>query len=147
LDMPVLRKRNDGTSELIIIDIQDVLFVNIENRGIVYHTRDERFHHISTLSELEEHLSEAGFDLLDKTNIVNMNQVKLLDEKHGNIYFDEEPDKKSKYASVAFIKQKLLKKEIQNAVCRNTGKTLTYQSASHSAKQNKPSENFGLNRT
>jgi len=126
MQMPVLRKLKDGTSEMVLIDIEDVLYINIENRSIVYHTREETFHHLSTLSDLDEYLGDQGFDMLDKTNIVNMSQVKYLDETNGNIYFDEEPNKGSPFASVAFIKQKVLKKEITAAIRRNTGKTLTY---------------------
>jgi DNA-binding LytR/AlgR family response regulator len=126
MHMPVLRKSKDGTSELVLLDLNEVLYINIENRCIAYHTREETFHHIATLTELEEHLGEEGFDLLDKTNIVNMNQIRYLDEPHGNIYFDEEPDKHSKFASVALIKQKVLKNEIAAAIARNTGKTITF---------------------
>jgi DNA-binding LytR/AlgR family response regulator len=141
--MPVLRKLTDDDTELTLVDLKDVLYINIENRGIVYHTREEKLYHLSTLTDLEEHLSELGFDLLDKTNIVNMKQVKSLDERHGNIYFDEDPTKNSKFASVAFIKQKLLKTEISQAICRNTGKTLTFQaSTDHNHKNVKDKLGF-----
>lgn len=121
--MPVLRKLKSGASELVEIDLNDVLFIKIEDRNIVYHTLNEKFSHISTLSDLEDHLFDFGFDMLDKTNIVNMNRIKYLNEKHGNIYFEEQPTRESKFASIALIKQKVLKDRLHQCIAANTGKT------------------------
>ncbi|MEI7024884.1 LytTR family transcriptional regulator DNA-binding domain-containing protein [Paenibacillus sp. y28] len=126
MKMPVLRRREDKSTELVELDLQEVLYINIEDRNIVYHTRTDKYYQITKLSELDEHLPQLGFDLLDKTNLVNMNEVKSFDPKLGNIYFDEHPDKSSKVASVAFIQQKIRKNQIAQAIARNTGTTLTY---------------------
>ncbi|HEY0828415.1 MAG TPA: LytTR family DNA-binding domain-containing protein [Bacilli bacterium] len=132
MQMPVLkRNKNDGSSKLVVIELSDVLYIKIEDRTIVYHTADALYYHISTLSDLEDHLFDFGFDTLDKTNIVNLNKIKKLDTQHGNIYFDEEPMKSSKYASIAFIKQKLLKHELARIIANNTNTTLEYTAKSN----------------
>lgn len=126
MKMPVLKRIDKETTELVELDIRDVAYVCIENRTIVYHTETEHYYHISTLGDLEDHLYEYGFDLTDKTNLVNFNKIKKLDSRHGKIYFEEEPTKKSKYATIAFIKQKLFKNEILQAIAENTNKLLEY---------------------
>lgn len=123
MHMPMIRIKPDGSSELYIVDLNDVIYIKVENRSLVFHTADEQYHQISTLSDLEEHLYPFGFDLLDKTNLVNMKKIKKMDSKHGNIYFDEYPTRDSKFASVAFIKQKLFKDEIATAIQKNTNRS------------------------
>jgi DNA-binding LytR/AlgR family response regulator len=110
--MTVLRILPDGTEELACISLQDVDYIEIEGRKIVYHLDNQKFRHISTLSELEEHLSEAGFDMLDKTNLVNLNKVSSFDATQGKVYFQDPVTPRSKYATVALIKQKLIRKEM-----------------------------------
>ena len=51
-----------------------------------------------------------------------MNKIRYLDDKHGNVYFEAEPNKNSKYASIALIKKKLLKDYIDKAIKRNNEK-------------------------
>jgi DNA-binding LytR/AlgR family response regulator len=123
--MPVLAKKEDRT-ELVELDLKEVLYINIEDRNIVYHTMEGKYYQISKLSELDEHLFELGFDLLDKTNLVNMNKVKHFDSKFGKIFFEETPSRTSKYASVAAIQQKLRKHQITRAIARNTDSIVEY---------------------
>lgn len=125
MKMPVLRW-NGESSELVELDLNDVLFINIEDRNIVYHTSSEKYFQITKLSELDEHLLNRGFDLLDKTNLVNMNKVKSFESKLGKIYFEEHPTKHSKYASVAAIQQKVRKHQIERAIANNTNTSLEY---------------------
>ncbi len=118
MKIPVLKREGENV-RFLLLDMNDVLFIRIENRNIVYHTQDEKYDHISTLSDLEQYLFDFGFDLLDKTNIVNMKRIKKLDAKHGNIYFEEQPGKESKFASIALIKQKVLKEQILETITNN----------------------------
>lgn len=124
--IPVLRKIDDQESELVLLDLREVLYINIEKRNIVYHTLDQKFYHLSTLSELYDHFFDMGFDLLDKTNLVNMNKIKKLDSKQGKVYFEEAPQEESKYATVAFIKQKMFQNVITRAIANNTNTSLEF---------------------
>jgi DNA-binding LytR/AlgR family response regulator len=123
--MPVLAKKDEGT-ELVELDLNEVLYINIEDRNIVYHTIDNKYYQITKLSELDEHLFELGFDLLDKTNLVNMNKVMHFDSRFGKIFFEASPSRTSKFASVAAIQQKLRKHQISRAIANNSGSLLEY---------------------
>lgn len=124
--IPVLKTKNEHETELVMLDLNDVLYINIEKRNIVYHTLDQKYFHLSTLSEMADHLFDNGFDLLDKTNLVNMNKIKKLDDKQGKIYFEEAPSSSSKFATIAFIKQKLFSNIISRAIANNTNKSMEY---------------------
>lgn len=124
--IPVLKAKNEQETELFMLDLEDVLYINIEKRNIVYHTMDNKYFHLSTLSELYDHFFDNGFDLLDKTNLVNLNKIKKLDGKQGKIYFEENPSSDSKYATVAFVKQKLFHNVISRAIANNTNTSLEY---------------------
>ncbi|GAA3401357.1 LytTR family DNA-binding domain-containing protein [Paenibacillus hodogayensis] len=126
--IPVLKTKNENETELVMLDLNDVLYINIEKRNIVYHTLDDKYLHLSTLTELYDHLFDNGFDLLDKTNLVNLHKIKKLDSKQGKIYFEEAPSDDSKYATVAFIKQKLFHNVISRAIANNTNTSLEYTS-------------------
>src|SRR5690606_19268492 len=97
---------------LACISLMDVDYMEIEGRKIVYHCGQEKYRHISTLSELEEHLGYEGFDMLDKTNLVNLNRVTSFDPNQGKVFFKEPATNQSKYATVALIKQKLIRREM-----------------------------------
>ena len=110
--MTVLKLLPDNKTELACISLLDVDYMEIEGRKIIYHVDNEKYRHISTLSELEELLTHEGFDMLDKTNLVNLHKVASFDEYQGKVYFQEPVTEGSKYATVALIKQKLIKKEM-----------------------------------
>jgi DNA-binding LytR/AlgR family response regulator len=124
--IPVLQNKDNGSTELVLLDLNDVIYICVENRHLVYHTLDSRYEHISTLSDLEEHLYRFGFELTDKTNLVNFKKIKKLDSKQGKLYFEEHPTEDSKYATIAFIKQKIYKQEIQRAIANNTNTSLEF---------------------
>ncbi|ANE48602.1 hypothetical protein SY83_22520 [Paenibacillus swuensis] len=124
--MPVLKRVDSETNELVMLDLNEVLFINIESRNIVYHTSNEKFYQITTLSELSEHLREQSFDILDKTNLVNMNKIKSLDSKYGKLYFEENPTSGSTFASVSALQQKIKKNDILRAIAANTNKSMEY---------------------
>ncbi|TLS53299.1 LytTR family transcriptional regulator [Paenibacillus antri] len=110
--MTVLKLCADGSTELACISLLDVDYMEIEGRKIVYHVDQAKYRHISTLSELEEHLAAQGFDMLDKTNLVNLNRVASFDDTQGKVYFQDPVTSSSKYATVALIKQKLIRREM-----------------------------------
>ena len=112
MKMTVLKVCPDGSTELACISLLDVDFMEIEGRKIVYHVDAVKYRHISTLSELEEHLGSEGFDMLDKTNLVNLNRVASFDADQGKVFFQDPVTNESKYATVALIKQKLIRREI-----------------------------------
>lgn len=121
MQMTVLCMNEAGNSELTCIDLINVDYIELENRRIVYHMEKKKYYHLSTLSDLYDCLADYEFDMLDKTNVVNLNKIKKLDEQHGKIYFETDPTKESKYATIALIKQKLFKNDILRKISKNKG--------------------------
>jgi DNA-binding LytR/AlgR family response regulator len=124
MNMTVLKLYSDGSTELACISLLDVDYMEIEGRKIVYHIDNVKYRHISTLSELEEHLAHEGFDMLDKTNLVNLNKVASFDESQGKVYFHEPAAWNSKYATVALIKQKLIRREMVHSAASHIREVL-----------------------
>lgn len=126
MHIPVLKKKSDGSTELIQLDLEDVIYICVENRNLVYHTQDESYFHISTLTDLKEHLSSFQFYLTDKTNLVNFKKIKKIEQKQGKIYFQDKPNSSDKYATIAFMKQKMYKNKIMRAIAENTNTSLEF---------------------
>jgi DNA-binding LytR/AlgR family response regulator len=125
----VYKKMEDDSKVFFQINIKDVLYINIENRHVVFHTRDDKFYVPDKLEDYEEMLFQQGFELTDKTNLVNLNEIRYLDEDCNNLYFEEQPNlKKAKKASVAAIQLRARRRSILNAIARNNGRTMTFNS-------------------
>jgi DNA-binding LytR/AlgR family response regulator len=118
--MPVVRKQPEGTHELFWLNIESIVKIEIDKRNVVFHTLDEVYYPLSTLSDYEEHFFKYGFDLLDKSNLVNMELVQKVDPEYGKVFFEKEPNSDSKYAHIAAIQQKLRGHEIQRKIAQNT---------------------------
>lgn len=110
--IPVTRDK-DNQTELIMLDMKDVLYMHMEDRTVVYHTLEERFYHLlPSLSVLARHTQSLGFEKLDRINLVNLNKVNHFDDKYAVVYFEAEAQltKKSKSTTVAFLNKEKLKK-------------------------------------
>jgi DNA-binding LytR/AlgR family response regulator len=117
MQIPVTRDRKNQT-EIIILDMNDVLYMHMEGHTVVYHTMHEHFYHLMpSLSALSTHVQGLGFEKLDRINLVNVNKIKYFDEKLGIVYFqlENEVTKKSKSATVAFLN----KAKLKNRLLRN----------------------------
>src|SRR5690554_3966934 len=90
MQIPVTKDK-DNQTELIMLDMQEVLFVDIEDRTVVYHTLEGKYYHLSpSLTSLTVHLEKIGFRKLDRINLVNIHKIKHYDEEHRKVYFDKE---------------------------------------------------------
>lgn len=116
MQIPVTRDK-DNQTELIMLDMKDVLYMNMEDRTVVYHTLEEKFYHLMpSLSVLSNHTQALGFEKLDRINLVNMNAIKHFDDEYAFVYFEpkEQLTKKSKFTTVAFLNKSKLKKKIKD---------------------------------
>lgn len=106
--MTVIRQTEDGSIEAKCIDmIQDVCMITKDSKNrTLFHLKDGVWHDISKLSDWEEILHEQGFELTDKTNLVNLNKVKSFDNARDVLFFEEYPTKTSIYASVSIAHKK-----------------------------------------
>jgi DNA-binding LytR/AlgR family response regulator len=119
VNQPVTKDRNND-GEVIMMDIAEVLYIQIEDGAVVFHTSEGRFYPlVPSLSMYAKHTEAHGFLKLDRTNLVNMNKLKVFDEKRGLVYFDELADSDSQSAIVAFMNIGKLKGIILSWIERN----------------------------
>ncbi|XEC93905.1 LytTR family DNA-binding domain-containing protein [Paenibacillus tarimensis] len=96
--------------ELITIDIEDVIYIETNERTMIIHTLDGEYYPLlPTLSTYEHHMKQYGFDRLDRTNLVNTNKIKTFDEGHSLVFFEEPVTKKSKYGTVSNSAKRMVK--------------------------------------
>lgn len=119
--IPVTRDK-ENIGELIMLNMKDVLYMHIEDRTVVYHTLKDQFYHLLPSLTVMNHQTEAfGFRKLDRINLVNIHQIKYLDDAHGKVYFEEDIKKDSKFATVSFLNKGKRSKEIRDWINRNLG--------------------------
>ncbi len=91
----------DSEGNPVKIDPADVVLIRPTPDGPVFQTKDAMYYYPTTLEELLIVLKDVGFDRLDRTNIVNMNQVKAFDPKARKVYFEHPWSGDSKFATVS----------------------------------------------
>lgn len=116
---PVTSDRHNS-GEVIMMDMTDVLYIQIEDGAVVFYCKEGRFYPlVPSLSMYHNHMESIGFHRLDRTNLVNMNKVKAFDEDRGVVYFEDEAKPTSLKATVAFMNISKLKKLIRSWIDRN----------------------------
>jgi len=116
---PVTRDRNNN-SEVILMDMTDVLYIQIEDGAVVFYTDEGRFYPlVPSLSMYAKHTEAFGFHRLDRTNLVNMSKIKAFDEHRGIVYFDEAAEPAGPSATVAFMNIGKLRNMILSWIHRN----------------------------
>ena len=106
---PVTSDRHNS-GEVIMMDMTDVLYIQIEDGAVVFYCREGRFYPlVPSLSMYNKHMEALGFQRLDRTNLVNMNKVKAFDEDRGVVYFEDEAKPSSLKATVACMNINKLK--------------------------------------
>ena len=115
MQIPVTRDKDNQTA-LIMLDLNDVIYVHTQDRNVVYHTIDDQFFHLMpSLTVLAKHTEDLGFKRLDRINLVNMEKIQYFDDEYAKIYFypKEQIDKNSKYATISFLNKGKLKKYLK----------------------------------
>jgi DNA-binding LytR/AlgR family response regulator len=110
----VLRIREDDTTELATIELSDILYMSVDGTRLVFHTADAQYYQLATIQDFEKNTKHLSFEKLDRPYLVNMKHVKAFDKEHRLVYFDEEPDAKSKFVTVAQMKANIVKSYIDN---------------------------------
>ena len=110
--IPVTRDK-DNMTDIVMLDLNDVIYIHMEDRTVVYHTIDNHYYHLApSLSVLAHHIKSIGFDRLDRINLVNLNRIEHFDDEFAKVYFQpiDTITKDSKYATVAYLNKGKLKK-------------------------------------
>lgn len=124
--MTVMKIDPNGKKSFVCINMEDVDYFENDGRKAVLHIGEEKYYLITTKSEIEEWLMPRGFDVLDRSNLVNLKKIKDFDEQYGKVYFTENPTKDSKYAIVARIKYEFVKHFIHRVIAKNRDHILEY---------------------
>jgi DNA-binding LytR/AlgR family response regulator len=79
----------------VLLNSKDILFITSKNDKILLETHDHTYRPIRTLKEFELLLSDDRFLSLSKSNIVNMNLVKVYNENTRKAFFDKNSNGKN----------------------------------------------------
>lgn len=90
---------SDGNARTI--DVSDIISIRPTAGGPEFHTKEGMYFYPSTMEELQILFNEAGFERLDRTNLVNMNHVQAFDPKARKVYFEYPWSKESQFATVS----------------------------------------------
>ncbi|MBO7745807.1 helix-turn-helix domain-containing protein [Paenibacillus sp. MWE-103] len=114
---------------IIEISLDDVLYVHVdENNQVQVHLLEQVYYEIMHLHEymlLEERLENSDFIRVNVGTYVNLRRVYSYDEKNNRIFFDQR--KAGKFVEIAWLRAKLLKMLIENAVARNNENSIEYK--------------------
>ena len=110
--IPAVRRLNRQEFEIVMLDLNDVLFTYIENNVIKYRTKSEVFSQISTLEEQERFLSTMGFKKLERGYLVQMDKVEWYDEETHQVFFEPYPSKNAPSAPVSRVHRKDVPEEL-----------------------------------
>jgi len=105
--------------DMILLDADDVLYMEVEERTVVFHTADDKYYLIDTLSELAKRMGVHGFQKLDRINLVNMNKIKLFDDKNCKVFFDSETSEHSKSTTVSLTNKNMMLNHIRTIKANN----------------------------
>ena len=106
MEIPVVRRLSRQQFEIVMLDLDDVLFTFVENNVIKYQTKSEVFSQISTLEEQERFLSTMGFKKLERGYLVQMDKVSWYDEETHQVFFEPYPSRNAPSAPVSRVHRK-----------------------------------------
>ncbi|MEI7024764.1 LytTR family transcriptional regulator DNA-binding domain-containing protein [Paenibacillus sp. y28] len=122
--IPVTKDKFNNT-DIVLLDINEVIYIEMEDRNVVYHTLHDKYYHLApSLSVIGIHLESHGFRKLDRINLVNTNQVRAFDDEHGKVFFETDVQPASKYATIPFLHKKKLRQEIEVWISNNNGNNI-----------------------
>jgi DNA-binding LytR/AlgR family response regulator len=85
----------------ILIDYRQLIYIERDKRGFIFHTRTEKYRPVTALDQIAEALRPLGFELLHQSNAVNLTNIKVYNRSLEEIYFDKKITKQSKRALIS----------------------------------------------
>lgn len=109
-----------NAGEIIYLDMKDVVFVESDNRSVIFHTIDGTFYPlIPKIITLESHLVPIGFRKLDRTNLVNIHKIRGFDEHRAVVFFEPEFTNNSKFATISNFEKNQVRKQLREWIDTN----------------------------
>jgi hypothetical protein len=88
--------------QVVLVDVEDILFITIEKGEVVYHTDSHSFRHLDSLEDVGLGAKLLyGFERLDRNFIVNMSKAAIFDSAKNILFFENDVHKDSKYSAVS----------------------------------------------
>lgn len=114
MDLFVTRGMDVGKLEVANLPIQEILFLQHDQKFISVHTMDREFHVPGNLSYYEYALCTAGYDFrqVDRNIVVHVPKIMLLDTVFSKAYFEPEIRKNAKSVTLAQVHLRVLKSEL-----------------------------------
>jgi two-component system, LytTR family, response regulator LytT len=70
----------------IMIDIEDIVYIESQNRGCIIHTKNESYKENNTLNYFVEKLEDSGFFRIHKSFLINLKYILELHPWFNNTY-------------------------------------------------------------
>ncbi|MFB9753715.1 LytTR family transcriptional regulator DNA-binding domain-containing protein [Paenibacillus hodogayensis] len=97
------------------MNLADIVKIEVNDSSLTFHTLHQVYYPlIWTISALEPHFQQFGFQRLDRNNLVNMSSITHYDEERALVFFDPKITNKSKFATISNREKIKLKKEMSN---------------------------------
>lgn len=85
--MPALAKIPvNMDKKIIMLDLQDIVFIETQNRMCIIHTRTGEYHDNATMNHFEAKLADKGFFRIQKSYLVNLAHVAEIYPWFNNSY-------------------------------------------------------------
>jgi len=81
---------NAQTQSVRWLDLSDVFFIGSVGDKLIIRARDGDYIPVTTIRDFADVLSVFGFEMLDKSNVVNMRRITKYDKQNKEVYFDGE---------------------------------------------------------
>ena len=72
--------------KFIMIDIEDIIYIESENRECIVHTKNEIYKDSNTLNYFEERLADKGFFRIHKSFLINLKYISEIHPWFNNTY-------------------------------------------------------------
>ncbi|MBJ6362455.1 LytTR family transcriptional regulator DNA-binding domain-containing protein [Paenibacillus sp. MAHUQ-46] len=109
-----LTKDVEGKSGFYQIKPDDVLYLSHEDGRVLFHLKNEEYTALGSLKYFYAALNASGYryEKVDRNTVVNMDNVVLIDQNRGMLYFDEKISPYSKSCTIALTNYRSIVKQI-----------------------------------
>jgi len=98
-------KTIDGETGTKQIEVSEITMLAYSRRikRVIVHTTDNVYYTMGTLTYWRKALNASGFNFMsvDRSNIVNLDCIRVMDDVYKLAYFELNPNSKSKYCTIA----------------------------------------------
>lgn len=85
------------------LSVDEIIAIRPTADGPAFYTMDNMYFYPTTMEQLQILFKDAGFERLDRTNLVNMNLAVAFDPKARKVYFEYPWSKESTFATVSEV--------------------------------------------